>query len=50
MFNCVSYMVPENEEPTEAELEQQEAEAMPPWWVCIWLAECQEKEGAPDRE
>ena len=50
MFDCISYMVPENDEPTEAELlDEQEAQAMPPWWVCIYIAEWQEADGAPDR-
>ena len=50
MFDCISYTIPQNDEPTEAELlEQQEAEAMPPLWVELWLDEKAEADGAPDR-
>lgn len=50
MFDCISYMVPDNEEPTPDELlDQQEAQAMPPLWVAMWLDEKAEAEGAPDR-
>lgn len=45
MFDCPSYSVPENVEDADA----YEDSIMPPWWVCVWLAEAQERSGEAGR-